>query len=499
MTTRELVWGGPVWGHPGCDAVLVEHGLVARVGQAEEFGDTEVRRICTQGGSILPGFVDGHTHLVETGLAESGFGVDLAGLDRGEALARIADAARARAGQEWVLATGWDESLWDPAACLQRADLDRVAPGAAVVAVRVDGHVAALNSAALRRAGTVLAAASRLVDAHAGEVREAAVDLVRELVRPDEAALWDALRAATAACHRLGITTAHVLSGRVEPRVLFAAAARLRLRLVVHPPVESLDAIAGDGSRTGDGDDWARWGGVKLFADGSVGARNAAFSAPYVAGGTGELNHSFDEMVQAIAAADRRGWQTLTHAIGDRAIDQVLRAHRQAGSDRELLHRVEHYEFPTDDQIESTRALGLAVCMQPNFIGNWSGPCGLYAQALGPERDARCNPLRAIIDAGIPLGFGSDGMPLGPLYGIASAVAAPHDGQRIALTEAVCAYTSGSVSLAGRGPSPGTFVVGAPADLVVLDGPLDSDGIASCRVAQTWVGGERMSYGREDG
>lgn len=499
MTTRQLVWGGPVWGHPGCDAVLVEHGLVAGVGQVAEFGDAEARSICTEGGSILPGFVDGHTHLAETGLAESGFAVDLAGLGRAEALARIADAARARAGEEWVLATGWDESRWDPGACLRRADLDRVAPAAAVVAVRIDGHVAALNSAALRKAGIALAAESRLVDVGAGEVREAAVDLVRGLVRPDEATLRDALRAAAAACHRLGITTAHVLSGRVEPRVLLAAAERLRLRLVVHPPVESLDAVASDGLCTGDGDDWARWGGVKLFADGSVGARNAAFSAPYVAGGTGELIHSFEGMCQAIAASDRRGWQTLTHAIGDRAIDQVLRAHREAGSDRGLGHRIEHYEFPADDQIEATRALGLAVCMQPNFIGNWSGSGGLYARALGPERDMRCNPLRVIVDTGIPLGFGSDGMPLGPLYGIASAVAAPHDGQRIALTEAVRAYTAGSASLAVRGSSPGALAIGAPADLVVLDGPLDSDGIASRRVAQTWVGGERIRCGMEDG
>lgn len=497
--TAYLLWGGSVWGHPGCDAILLADGYVARIGSIDQFADTDAVRVDGRGGSILPGFTDAHTHLVESGLAACGFVVDVSGQDREETLADISAAARSRGGGEWLMVTGWDESRWDPPSGLRRADLDRTAPGAAVVAVRVDGHVAVLNSAALGRAAGDLAEESRLVDPETGEVREAAVDRVRQLVCPDETTLRDALRAAAKICHRLGITTAHVLSGQTAPDSLVAAAPRVRLRLVVHPPDDMLEALAERGIRSGDGDDWARWGGVKLFADGSVGARNAAFSLPYVSGGRGELNHPLDHLRRRIAAADRRGWQTLIHAIGNRAIDQVLRAHRRASSDPGLRHRVEHYEFPAEDHIEQTRALGLAVCMQPNFVGNWSGPGRLYETALGPARDADCNPLRAVLDAGVPLGFGSDGMPLGPLYGIASAVSAPHAGQRIAVDEAVRAYTSGSARLAVSAPSPGSLAVGAVADIAVLDGPLVADGLETRQVAQTWVGGERTSHGLEDG
>jgi hypothetical protein len=367
-----------------------------------------------------------------------------------------------------------------------------------VVAVRVDGHLAVLNTTAVHLATRALAARPGLFDEARGEARETMVDELRLLARPDAATMDDALGAAARSCHRLGITTAHVMSGTEDPLALLAQGERLRLRLVIHPPFERLRELVREGIHTGDGDEWARWGGIKLFADGSVGAGNAAVSSPYLGGGRGRLNHPLGWLTRQMVAADRAGWQTLTHAIGDRAIGQVLRAYRRAGGDRGLRHRIEHYEFPLEGHVGETRDLGLAVCMQPNFIGNWSGRGRLYDTALGAERDAGCNPLRAVLEAGIPLGFGSDGMPLGPLYGITSAVRAPHEGQRVSLEEAVRAYTAGSALLSGNLPGSGTLAAGSPADIVVLDGPMSDDDLARRSVAQTWVGGVRTYSGMED-
>jgi predicted amidohydrolase YtcJ len=215
-------------------------------------------------------------------------------------------------------------------------------------------------------------------------------------------------------------------------------------------------------------------------------------SLPYTSGGRGALNHSTAWLAERIAAAERNGWQTITHAIGDRAIGQVLDAHRCAGTNRGLRHRIEHYEFPTDDQIRDTAKLGLAVCMQPNFVGNWSGAGRLYETALGAERDATCNPFSAVLAAGIPAGFGSDGMPLSPLYGIASAVRAPHEGQRLSLEDAMRGYTEGSALLSGGDPAPGRLAPGGLADLVVLDGPLTEESVSRRTVVAAYVGGERV-------
>lgn len=493
-----LLFGGQVWGYPGCDAVLLAEGRVAEIGCAEDFVGRGTMRRDVGGGAILPGFIDGHTHLVESGLAEIGWRLDVAGCGREETLARIAAAGRLRAQGEWLFATGWDESQWDPAARLRRSELDRVVPGIPAVAVRVDGHLAVANSEALNLARCVVEGAPRLVDVELGEVREAAAFALLSLACPDNATIREALRAAAGSCHRLGITTAHIMTGSVDPHLVLDAAPGIRLRVVIHPPADRLEALARDGVRSGQGDAWARWGGMKLFADGSIGARNAAVSLPYTSGGRGALNYPTAWLSERIAASERSGWQTITHAIGDRAIGQVLDAHRCAGTDPGLRHRVEHYEFPTVGQIRDTAQLGLAVCMQPNFVGNWSGVGRLYHMALGAARDAACNPFAAIIEAGIPLGFGSDGMPLSPLYGIASGVRAPHEGQRISLENAVRGYTEGSAFLSGDEPAQGWLAPGGRADLVVLDGPLDVESIGQRSVVLTWVGGELVYNGMED-
>ena len=493
-----LLFGGQVWGHPGSDAVVVAEGRVVGIGCREDLAGFVATQRDVGDGAILPGFIDGHTHLVESGLAEIGWRLDVAGCGREEALARMAAAGRLRAKGEWLFATGWDESRWIPAARLRRSDLDRAVPGIPAVAVRVDGHLAVANSEALNLAQDVAKGAPQLVDVELGEIREAAVDAVLSLVCPDEATIREALRAAARSCHRLGITTAHIMTGSVNPYVVLEAAPGLRLRVVVHPPVERLEDLVRDGVRSGQGNAWGRWGGVKLFADGSIGARNAAVSLPYEPGGLGALNYTTAWLAETIAAAEGSGWQTITHAIGDRAIGQVLDAHRRAGSDRGLRHRVEHYEFPTVDQIQDTVRLGLAVCMQPNFVGNWSGVGRLYEAALGAARDAACNPFAAIIEAGIPLGFGSDGMPLSPLYGIASGVRAPHEGQRISLENAMRGYTEGSAFLSGDEPAQGRLAPSGRADLVVLDGPLDVESIEQRSVVLTWVGGELVYNGMED-
>jgi predicted amidohydrolase YtcJ len=488
-----------VWGEPGSDCVLLRGGRIAWIGRAPDAVCDDAECVTVHGGLVLPGFVDGHTHLVDSGLAECGWDLNLEGCSREEALARLAEAGRSRSGGEWLVASGWDESHWLPRRRLERGELDGAVPAVPVIAVRVDGHLAVLSTVAVDRARSLLAARPALFDAESGDVREELVDDLRRLVRPDGEALDAALRSAAGMCHRLGITTAHVLSGLEDPSRLLASARRLSLRLVVHPPAERLPSLVREEIRSGDGDEWARWGGVKLFADGSVGARNAAFSSPYLSGERGMLNHSLEWMSRRLAFADRTGWQTLVHAIGDRAIEQVLQAHRRARTDRGLRHRIEHYEFPTAAQIDETRGLGLSVCMQPNFIVNWSGPGGLYERTLGAERDAASNPIRAVLDAGIPTGFGSDGMPLSPLFGMTSALRAPYAGQRIAWEEAVDGYTLGSAGLSPNGGAEKALAPGNAADLVVLDDVSDEARIGERRVSQTWVGGTCVYREMEDG
>jgi predicted amidohydrolase YtcJ len=500
-----VLYGGSILAHPSADSIALRDGMIAAIGAAEEvlrFVSDSTPRIDLRGRAVLPGFIDAHVHLLSTGLSELGWLVDLAGRSRSETLAVLEQAVAERGGGEWVVGIGWDESQWDDPRYLTARELDRLAPRSPLGAVRRDGHLLVVNTSALRmiRASIPSAVGGEDVDETRREFREAAAWSVLEAIDPDQDTLVEALAAAVRRCHRLGVTTVHTMCPPRRVRVLLDGRTRNRLRVVIYRRVaEPADVSAGDSDLTSD-TEWARVGGLKIFADGSIGARNAALSEPYCNGGSGGLTHDDETLRELIERADAAGWQTAVHAIGDRAIEQVLRAHAKIGSASSLRHRIEHLELPSDAQIEWAQNLGLCVSMQPNFIGNWSGPNGLYERHLGEARDAFSNPLRRVVDAGLPLGFGSDGMPMSPVYGLHCAVNGPHPSQRLTVEEAIAGYTTGGAYLAFEENAKGRLDVGMYADVVVLDeDPRRSPERLNDRsVEMTFVGGACV-YARERG
>src|SRR5439155_21905125 len=107
-------------------------------------------------------------------------------------------------------------------------------------------------------------------------------------------------------------------------------------------------------------------------------------------------------------------------------------------------HRIEHYELPDDEVLRRTKDAGIVASCQPNFVGQWSGPGDVYETRLGAARAAKNNPYRKILRRHIPLCFGSDGMPYGPLFGVHWAVNGVVEDQRISPEEAVRARTAGA-------------------------------------------------------
>jgi len=495
----EVLVGGVLPTVPGADALAIGGGRILAVGRGQEvlrLVSTETRRTDLRGQVLLPGFIDAHTHLLDTGLRETGWRVELSGLSREETLSRISSEVRRRGDGECVAARGWDESLWPGHRPLSREDLDRLAPGSPVVAVRVCGHALVANSLALSRLPPDLDRAE--VDLESGTLVEEAATAFLLTLEPDDATRVEALLAAAHLCHRLGLTSVHAVVYPCQLRAFMKVRGLLDLRVTVYPEVVGLEALETLGMETGFGDGRLRLGGVKLFADGSIGARTAALREPYAdAPHRGTLLKNDEELAALLRRADEAGLQTAVHAIGDRAIDQVLRAHESAHTSPSLRHRIEHFELPDDGAIEETARLGLSLCMQPNFV-SWSGPSGLYETRLGGQRDRRTDPHRAVLDAGIPLSFGSDGMPLSPLVGLHAAVNAPHPGQRVSVEEAIAAYTLSGARLSFEEGEKGALSVGSLADLVVLDRDprRDPGRLAERRVERTFVGG-KLVYERE--
>jgi predicted amidohydrolase YtcJ len=260
--------------------------------------------------------------------------------------------------------------------------------------------------------------------------------------------------------------------------------------------------------------EWLQDGGLKVFLDGSLGGHTAYLRQPYDDGpghghghGDGHEGHSHgdgrgtrvwtdDELDRHFGAAHDAGVQVHAHAIGDGAIDQGLEAFERLAArsglegkgwgGNALRHRFEHFEIVHDDQLERAVRLGIVSSSQPNFVGEWSAKGGMYHARLG-DRFLLNNRFRTFKEAGLPLAFGSDGMPFGPLPGLASAVHHPDGAQRLEPLEAAWHYTwMAAWSL--HWPQLGHLAPGNPADLVVLDGQPEGSP-RNWRVLQTVTGG----------
>jgi hypothetical protein len=494
------------------EAVAVRDGRVVRVGSAYEVGFLEGAATTVhdcEGRVVLPGFVDAHTHMDIVGRYR--LHADLgAATGPDDALARLRDAAHPPDEREWILGFGYDESTWDEARYLTRADLDRVSETRPVAAFREDLHTVSLNGVALERLADDIADADlrRSGGDPTGVAVEGAVGTVFDASAGDQETTRDLLRAASDRAAELGITAVgDMVRDPAVPRAYrnLARAGDLGVRVRLNYWTDFLDALAEVGLSTDDGDDLVRVGAIKSYTDGSLGARTARLSEPYADVGAdggaaderdddarGQWVVTPDELREYVRRADDLGSQFCAHAIGDEAIAATLEAFAATDDPATARHRVEHAEVLTDALVARFAEVGAVASVQPNFL-KWAREGGLYESRLGVERTRASNRYAALVEAGIPLAFGSDTMPLGPLFGVEQVVTAPADAQRLDVTDALRAYTHGAAYALRDEDRFGTVEPGKRADLVVLDeSPWAAapGAIADIDVTATYVGGE---------
>jgi predicted amidohydrolase YtcJ len=497
------------------EAVAVRDGEIVRLGSTYEVTflagvGTEV--VDLDGRVLLPGFVDAHTHMEFVGRRR--MEADLTGADSPAAcLDRLREASTAHREDDWLLGYGYDESRWG-GDYLTRADLDSVSEDRPVAAFREDLHVVSVNSHALERHRGEMPAD----DVHTaggeptGVLVEGADDVVYEATKPGPDGMRTYLRAAQEHANAHGVTAVHDMVRRsAAPRVYreLAAEGELTLRVRVNYWADHLNAVVETGLVTDSGhlveaaNDRVRVGAIKTYTDGSIGGHTARLSEPYAdadsgaddGGGDdrGVFLESREDLDSLVARAEDAGLQVALHAIGDEAIALALDALEESPGER---HRIEHAEVLTDELVERLGASDVVVSAQPNFL-KWAREGGLYDSRLGVQRRRDSNRFAALQEAGATLAFGSDCMPMGPLYGIQQTVTAPEPAQRLSVTDALRAYTGGAAYAGFDEDRMGTVERGKCADFVVLeDSPweVSADEIADINVATTVVGGE-VVYG----
>jgi len=480
-------------------AMAIQQGRIVTVGSDEEVTDRigpHTRIIRAQGAQILPGFNDSHVHFLQGGLQLSNVQLrDVATPE--EFTRRIRDFAMTIPRGQWILGGDWDHENWPEATLPRRQWIDDVTPDNPVFISRLDGHMALANSLALRLGSvtkeTPAPDGGQIVrDPETGELtgvlKDAAMSLVsRRIPEMSFDARLAAARAATQHAASLGVTSVQDMSGAGDVDVYRELQRRgeLKTRIYAFAPLPRWKASVENRLKAAYGDDWIREGGLKGFADGSLGSTTALFFEPYndspdTAGLPGDEMFPDGAMLERILGADRAGLQIAIHAIGDRANDQILTLFDQVSRTngiRDRRFRIEHAQHLRGIDIPRFSQIGVIASMQPYHCaddGRWA------LKRIGPDRASGTYAFRSLIDSGAELAFGSDWnvAPLDPLQGIAAAVTRRTldgrnpDGwvpeQKISVDEAVRAYTVGSAGAEFAEPNKGKLQAGMLADFVML-------------------------------
>jgi predicted amidohydrolase YtcJ len=423
----------------------------------------------------MPSFVDAHCHVFWTGFSR--IHLDLSSCrSAGELLSLVGSG---RATGRVLRGEGWDDSTWYDRRLPTLEEMDSAAGGRAVFLRRVCGHAALVSSATI----AMLEREGALSGPAGVRITEGPVLHFDEIVPPGRTELLEAFGKARDLAFAEGVTGLRTLDSAAKCSVLSSIAdAGLRVSMAVW--AENMSLPEGLSERFPDG----LWG-VKVFLDGGIGAATAAMSSTFEDGSHGSLLYSDEQLADLLSGSSRAGLRVAAHAIGGAALRQLDRVCAGLEAQPAPAVTVEHAEELQADWPGRWDRGRHAFSMQPNFVRRWQGDGGLYDIRLGSTRAAGLNPFRLPVASGFELGFGSDGMPFGPLWGIPGAVE-HRGGTGLDLGQALGAYTAGSAIVAGFPELAAPISAGRPADLVVLSADPFEVGIREVKVVATIIEGE---------
>ncbi|GFE78516.1 amidohydrolase [Steroidobacter agaridevorans] len=511
---------------PLANAFGLSGNRVAVVGDNErvrKLTSRGTRIVDLKGAFVMPGFMDNHTHFLRASFGLSSPELRTAKTKQ-EFVDRIARSAKALRPGQWLQGGNWDEQMWG-GELPSRQWIDAVTPNTPVAVVRLDQHVALLNSLALQLAridrNTPDPEGGLIVRDEKGEptglIKDKAKDLLKAAIpTPSDADIDAAIGVGSAHALSKGVTQVHVTEldwVTHESLRRLRKANKIGMRFYSFVPLEDwrkLDALV---EAEGRGDDWVRWGALKGLVDGSLGSRTAMFHEPYA---DDPSNHGIyrtppEKLRELILGADAAGLHITVHAIGDEGNDQVLGMFEEAiakNGARDRRFRIEHAQHLLASDVPRFAKMNIIASMQPYHAiddGRWA------IKPLGPERLHTAWAVRSLLDAKAKVTFGSDWpvAPIDPLLGIGAAVLRQTiDGanpsgwvpeQKITVQEALTAYTTTNAYAGYQEDRLGLIAPGYLADLTILDTDLTScapEQITRAKVLSTLVDG-RLRFGTD--
>ena len=533
---EQIFVGGPIVtmdpAHTDIQAVAVLGGKILAAGsraEVEVLQDPDTEIIDLAGNTLLPGFIDGHSHFAMAVNAASW--ANLSGAPVGK-MTSIADVVAELVAQgekngsavgDWLVGYGYDADTLSDGRQMTRDDLDAAFPETPVIAIHVSFHGAVLNSKAFELIGfdetTETPAGGVIVrredsNEPLGLIMETAwFEAMAAMPKLEGEARFKNVRLAQEMYASFGITTAQDGASSMDDFQLYKEVAErgdFFIDLVALGGFGEIEEFFAEKSDYETYRGRLKLGGIKIVGDGSPQGKTAFFTQPYLTGGPGgEENwrgepivpqELMDQLLEAIYGA---GMQAFVHANADAAIDILLNSHKKhlelAGEDSRTV--IIHSQFIRPDQLQDYAKFGMVPSFFTNHAYFWGD---VHLENLGDERANFLSPLRSALDLGIRFTNHNDYIvtPLDQLFTVWSAVnRVSRSGkvigpeQRITPEEALHAITLGGAWQYGEEASKGSISEGKLADLVILDGnPLTVDPMAikDIRVLATYKEGEQI-------
>ncbi len=515
-----VIWTGDS-SQPQATAVGIKDGKILFTGDDyTAYKSASTQLIDLQGKMIVPGMIDNHTHFLSGGY-------NLGSIDLRQAKSKqdfiriVKEFCVQHPDDRWIQGGDWDHEAMG-GMLPEKEWIDSVSGDHPIFVSRYDGHMAFANTKALQLAkldnnmatpegGEIVRNAKKEMT---GVFKDEAMSLIyRVIPDPSQKELDEYLSAAENHAFAHGVTQVHDMGsygGWIDLATYKRAYTKKELQLRVYSFVAlwswaKLDSLC---KKDGKGDDLLRWGGVKGFADGSLGSTTAWFYQPYLdAPNTSGLTVTDTALLRKwILAADSAGLHVAIHAIGDRANDLVLDCFAEAEqrTKRDHRFRIEHAQHLSAAALSRFNTLQVIPSMQPYHAiddGRWA------SKRLDDDRLKRTYAFGTLLHGGARLTFGSDWTvaPLDPIAGIYAAVTRRtlddknpdgwYPAEKLTVEEALRCYTSNNAYAGFQENKTGVLRKGMLADMVVLSDNLltiPAIRIKDVKVLRTIVNGKEV-------
>ena len=515
------------------EAFAIKDGRFVAVGNNEEVLELKgatTESINANGATIVPGFIDSHTHLSSGSKMVTG--INLTGIrEKSVWLEMIAEMLKTMEPGEWLLGGRWDYTF-ENKGLPTRWELDKVSPNNPVALSDIDGHSMWVNSLAIEKANIrtdseVPLGGQILVNESSGEPNGILLEGAMGLIWDAPTYVRDSDRATNKIeqvidyANSFGITSVHDMSSRIELDKYKELALNKKLYLRVfwgeHSKFSQEDDSTNNEARVNqlireyefhdqDRGPLIEYGFIKYVIDGVLSTHTAALIDPYSDRPeiVGEPFYIQGEINRLVKRANSLGMPVAIHAIGDRGVKMALNAFEYSGN-TSLANRIEHIEIIEPSDIDRFKKLNVTASMQPN---HGTGVIGKYiTPRVGVEREKYAYVWNDFLRSEVRLALSSDfaTSPFSPLVQLADAVfrespSGLYEGpwypqQALSFEQALYAYTQVGADLAGWGDQIGSISVGKWADFVVLDGALNDPigrELKQRNVAKTYFAGRKV-------